>query len=215
MKKDKHLSNEELCARYQSGDAEALTELCEQNKGYVWKVVWEYLRKYRYSLAEEDDLVNDGFLGLVTAAQRFDQNSKTGFLTYADSWIRKFIRKDFFQGYHPENPVYSLDEVTGWDDEEGTVSAYERYLADHRWQPEPIALRKLKNEAIRDAVGRLPDREKEYLTRRFGLDGGDPMDRQTTADYYGLRERRADMLEKSAYQHMREEVEGDIWIYRD
>ena len=86
-------------------------------------------------------------------------------------------------------------------------------MADHRWQPEPIALRKLKNEAIRDAVGRLPDREKEYLTRRFGLDGGDPMDRQTTADYYGLRERRADMLEKSAYQHMREEVEGDIWIY--
>ena len=53
------------------------------------------------------------------------------------------------------------------------------------------------------------------LTRRFGLDGKDPMDRQATADYYGLRERRADMLEKSVYKHMREEVEGDIWIYRD
>ena len=206
MRSDTIRTNEELCALYQAGDEEALTLLCEQNKGYIWKIVNEFMRIYPHALAEEGDLVNDGFLGLVTAAARYDTKSENEFLTYADAWIRKYIRADFFQGYDADHPIQSLDEVVGWDKDDGMTSVYERYLADCRWQPEPIVIRKLTNEAVRSAFERIPVREQEYLVRRHGLDGEDPIDRQATADYFGLRERRAELLEKRAYRHMREEL---------
>ena len=206
MKSDAARTNEELCALYQAGDEKAATLLCEKNKGYVWKIVREFMRIYPHALAEEGDLVNDCFLGLLVAAGRYDVSSEYGFLTYADSWIRKYVREDFFQGYDLEHPVHSLDEVVGWEDEDGTVSAYERFLADGRWQPEPIVIRKLTNEAVRSALERIPIREQEYLIRRHGLDGEEPLDRQATAAYFGIRERRAEVLEKRAYRHMREEL---------
>lgn len=42
---------------------------------------------------EIEDLIQEGMLGLVTAAEKFDENENVNFLTYAMQWIRQKIRR--------------------------------------------------------------------------------------------------------------------------
>lgn len=59
------------------------------NQGFVTKIACEY-RNLGLPL---EDLLNEGNVGLLEAAQRFDPNRGTRFITYAIYWIRKSILK--------------------------------------------------------------------------------------------------------------------------
>ena len=76
-----------LAKRVQAGDERALSELVESNLRFVVKIAGEYRH---FGLAFED-LVNEGNLGLIEAARRFDPERGTRFITLAVWWIRKAI----------------------------------------------------------------------------------------------------------------------------
>ena len=69
------------------GSRQALNELVEANLGFVVKVACEY-RNLGLPL---EDLLNEGNLGLLQAARRFDAERGTKFITFAVWWIRKAI----------------------------------------------------------------------------------------------------------------------------
>ena len=69
------------------GDRQALNDLVEANLGFVAKVAFEY-RNLGLPL---EDLLNEGNLGLLNAARRFDAERGTKFITFAVWWIRKAI----------------------------------------------------------------------------------------------------------------------------
>lgn len=62
-------------------------ELLSTHRGYVTEVALKY-RRYGVPL---DDLINEGAIGLLEAARRFDASRGTKFLTYASYWIHKQI----------------------------------------------------------------------------------------------------------------------------
>ncbi len=62
-------------------------ELLSTHRGYVTEVALKY-RRYGVPL---EDLINEGAIGLLEAAQRFDPSRGTRFLTYASYWIHKQI----------------------------------------------------------------------------------------------------------------------------
>lgn len=74
------MTNEELCALIQQGSntRDYLTELYNHNKGMIAKVC----RKYS-AYAEFDDLMQEGFFGLVSAAESWDETKGAAFITYA------------------------------------------------------------------------------------------------------------------------------------
>lgn len=69
------------------GDPAAFDELVECNLGFVVKVATEY-RGLGLPL---EDMLNEGNLGLLEAARRFDPRKGVKFITYAIWWIRKAI----------------------------------------------------------------------------------------------------------------------------
>jgi RNA polymerase primary sigma factor len=77
----------ELAARAQAGDQEALEKLIVSNLRYVVSVARRYLG---YGLALTD-LINEGNIGLIQAARRFDPTRGVRFITYAVWWIRQAI----------------------------------------------------------------------------------------------------------------------------
>lgn len=88
------LSREEeirLAARIQEGDTTALDRLVEANLRFVVVVAMEYRSKGIPLL----DLVNEGNIGLITAAHRFDTSRGCKFISYAVWWIRQAIRQAF------------------------------------------------------------------------------------------------------------------------
>src|SRR5262245_26744616 len=78
-----------LAESVKNGDRSALNELIESNLSFVVKVSSEY----RNLGLPFEDLLNEGNLGLIEAAHRFDATKGTKFITYAIWWIRKSILK--------------------------------------------------------------------------------------------------------------------------
>jgi RNA polymerase primary sigma factor len=72
-----------------TGCKESLNELIESNLSFVVKVASEY----RNLGLPFEDLLNEGNLGLIEAAHRYDASKGTKFITYAIWWIRKSILK--------------------------------------------------------------------------------------------------------------------------
>lgn len=76
-----------LARRIREGDAEALEALVNANLRFVVTVA----RQVQHRGVLLDDLVSEGNLGLVRAAERFDETRGVRFLSYAVWWIRQGI----------------------------------------------------------------------------------------------------------------------------
>ncbi|CAM2065885.1 RNA polymerase sigma factor RpoD/SigA [Sulfidibacter corallicola] len=76
-----------LGARIQAGDQEALKIMVESNLRFVVSIC----KKYRGLGLSFLDLMNEGNIGLIEAAKRFDPGKNVKFITYAVWWIRQAI----------------------------------------------------------------------------------------------------------------------------
>lgn len=114
------MTNEQLVIRIQAGDnmAENMLQLWQQNRGYINKIVKAY-REY----GEEDDLQQEGYLGLSEAVIHYSQEEETSFITYASYWIKqkilRYIRKN--STVRLPDPIYARIR-----DYNRTVSEYEQ-----------------------------------------------------------------------------------------
>ncbi len=79
----------DLAARIREGDTKALDKLVKSNLRFVISVA----KQYQNFGVNIQDLVNEGNIGLIKAAQKFDETRGFKFISYAVWWIRQMIQK--------------------------------------------------------------------------------------------------------------------------
>src|SRR5512133_1063931 len=101
----------ELAQRIRKGDQEALEKLTKANLRFVVSVA----KQYQNQGLSLPDLINEGNLGLIKAAEKFDETRGFKFISYAVWWIRQSILQALAEQSRivrlPLNQVGSLNKI--------------------------------------------------------------------------------------------------------
>ncbi|MBI2636669.1 MAG: RNA polymerase sigma factor RpoD/SigA [Parcubacteria group bacterium] len=142
----------ELAIRIRAGDERARNELAEANVRFVVRVAKMYLNR-GLSLAE---LVSAGNLGLMMAAERFDETRGFKFITYAVWWIRQAILQAIAEGIRTVRVPGSRRELIG-------------KVVRHKRKIEQDTGEEADNEEIAAEVGLPVDEVAEVLADAMGV----------------------------------------------
>ena len=101
----------ELAQRIKAGDKIALERLTKANLGFVVSVA----KQYQNQGLTLPDLINEGNMGLIKAAQRFDETRGFKFISYAVWWIRQSILQALAEQSRivrlPLNKIGSINKI--------------------------------------------------------------------------------------------------------
>lgn len=84
-------ANEQLCAALKQGDRSAPDALVEQNTAFLRRTAYNLANQFKRPQAT-DDLAQEGAMALMEAAERYDPERGTLFLTYAGTRVLKAMR---------------------------------------------------------------------------------------------------------------------------
>jgi len=135
-----------LAKKIKQGDEKALEQLINANLRFVVSVA----KQYQNQGLSLPDLINEGNLGLIKAAQRFDETRGFKFISYAVWWIRQSILQALAEQARivrlPLNKIGSVNKVNN------TFS-----LLEQEYQREPTS------EEIAEVLDMAPKDVKEAL----------------------------------------------------
>ncbi len=208
----------ELAQAIERGDLEAKTKLVNSNL----RLVIANARKYQGHDLPLLDLIQEGILGLIRAAEKFDHRKGFKFSTYATFWIRQAIQRaldnrartiripvhlgqrerkiaraerelaarlgrdpteeevaeaaeltaeEVREALGAARVVTSLDRPVG----EGEETSLGALLPSEERGPEDEVEIALRGDALRRALERLPEREREVVMLRYGVGGAEPV----------------------------------------
>ena len=116
----------ELAGRIRNGDRAALEKLTKSNLRFVVSVA----KQYQNQGLSLPDLINEGNLGLIKAAEKFDETRGFKFISYAVWWIRQSILQALAEQSRivrlPLNQVGSMNKIN---------KALQRFEQEHERRP--------------------------------------------------------------------------------
>jgi RNA polymerase primary sigma factor len=245
----------ELAKRIERGDLEAKERLVNSNLRLVVSIARKYQGIGDLCLL---DLIQEGVIGLIRAAEKFDWRKGFRFSTYATLWIRQAIQRGLADrgrairlpvnvaqrerrvatverqlstrlGREPtaeeiaeaaELPVAAVEEMR---DVARTVTSLDLPVGEEEETPlgdlvpagEPGTDERvevaLAEEVVRRTVEELPERERNVIKLRFGLDGDrEPLPLSQTGAQLGIAPETVREVERRALEHLalRRELEA-------
>lgn len=164
------------------------------------RLVLAVIRRYRTSGVDQEDLVQEGNIGIILALERYNPDLGE-FSTYANIWIRQRITKFLAESktvmHIPYNAMGDYLRGDGKTKRTGRVSLelvhkamiarrLEKYELDNLEKTKVREVSSSYNEDIDRFLSCLNSKKKEVIIRYFGLCGYEAMNSRELADFLGI-----------------------------
>ena len=184
----------------ENGDDQAKALLIEHNLRLVVFIA----RRFENTGVNLEDLISIGTIGLIKAVSTYRRDKNIKLATYASRCIENEILMHIRKIANQKAEV-SLDEPINMD-----YDGNELLLSDVLGTDEDMILRPMEDDVdlclLRQAVGELPDREKEIVILRFGLQGHQELTQKEVAQKLGISQSYISRLEKRIMQRLKREI---------
>ena len=197
------LSREEeadLLHRLDAGEEAVRQTLIERNLRLVVYIA----KRFENTGINIEDLISIGTIGLIKAINTYRTDKNIKLATYASRCIENeilmYLRKNASQ-----RGEVSLDEPlnTDWDGNELLLSDVLGTEAD-------TVMRPIEDDVDRQllaaAIDKLPEREREIIVLRFGLQGHQEQTQKEVADRLGISQSYISRLEKRIINRLKREI---------
>ena len=184
----------------QAGDEQARNKLIEHNL----RLVVFLARKFESAAVSTEDLISIGTIGLIKAVGTYRSDKNVKLATYASRCIENEILMHLRKLAGRRTEV-SFDEPlsSDWD-------GNELLLSDILGTEPDSVMRPIEDDVdrmlVHHALGRLPARERQIISLRFGLGLPECMTQKEVAELLGISQSYISRLEKRIIARMRKDI---------
>ena len=182
------------------GEEPAKQLLIERNLRLVVYIA----RRFENTGVNLEDLISIGTIGLIKAIGTYRLDKNIRLATYASRCIENEILMHIRKISNQKTEV-SLDEPINMDGE-----GNELLLSDILGTDEDVVVRPMEEDVdlnlLREALDRLPKREKEILVMRYGLEGQKELTQKEVAKIMGISQSYISRLEKRILLRLRKDI---------
>ena len=191
---------QELLAQSVAGNERAKQRLIERNLRLVVYIA----RRFENTGINIEDLISIGTIGLIKGISTFKTDRNIKLATYAPRYIENEILMHIRKVSGQKTEV-SLDEPinTDWDGNELLLSDILGTDGDTVMRPME---EDVEHQLLREALSRLPERDRYIIDLRFGLHGGEERTQKEVADLLGISQSYISRLEKRIMQRLRRDL---------
>ncbi len=160
--------------------------------------------KFENTGVESDDLISIGTIGLIKAINSFRTDKNIKLATYASRCIENEILMYLRRTVKLKSEV-SFDEPLNTDFE-----GNELLLSDVLGTDSDVVYggveSSVEKELLKEALAKLPERERKIMFLRFGLGGGEEMTQKDVAEALGISQSYISRLEKKIIERLKKEI---------
>ncbi len=189
----------QLMVRLSQGEEGIKDKLIEHNLRLVVYIA----RRFENTGVDLDDLISVGTIGLIKAVNSFNAEKNIKLATYASRCIENEILMHLRRTSKLKSEV-SFDEPLNTDSE-----GNELVLSDVMGTDGDVVYKKIESgvesDLLCEALKRLGDREREIMTLRYGLGGGEEKTQREVAVMLGISQSYISRLEKKIIGRLKKE----------
>lgn len=207
------LSDEEevqLSNRIKIGDAKALEKLTKANLTFVVSIA----HQYKEQGLDEDDLISEGNIGMMYAAQKFDGSKGIRFVKFAAPYIRKAIEKSIkeqttlYKVPKKENKLFekkrakpvSLDQPIPIGSN-NKLTLQNLIPNNNNKDTDDSVNSNILNTILMQSINCLNEREKAVITQLYGINGTS-LTMAEVATSLGLKRERVRQIRNTALRKL-------------
>lgn len=183
------------------GDEDARLKLIEHNLRLVVYIA----KKFDNTGVDMDDLVSIGTIGLIKAVGSYNPDKNIKLATFASRCIENEILMHLRKTSKTRSEI-SLDEPLNVDWEGNTL-----LLSDILGTDADCVYNDVESSdecrMLRNTFEKLPPRERQILSLRFGLYGKDEMTQKEIADMMGISQSYISRLEKKIVENLKKDMQ--------
>ncbi len=161
-------------------------------------------RKFENTGVDPDDLISIGTIGLIKAINSFRTDKNIKLATYASRCIENEILMYLRRTVKLKSEI-SFDEPLNTDFEGNELLLSDILGTDCDTVYGGVESN-VEKELLRDALKKLPERERRIMFLRFGLGGGEEMTQKDVADRLGISQSYISRLEKKIIERLKKEI---------